>query len=185
MVTGGVKPRRRRVWVSWLEGGRLPDLVIELQSKSTADVDAVEKRKLYSEVFKTREYFYYGADEPDLGEHRDKLVGLRLNADGVYEPIEPDERGWMWSEVLELYVGRWDGRYDREDHRWLRLYDAGGRLIPTEAEHERRLREEERRLREAAQQRAEDERRQKEAAMAEVLRLRELLAAKGPERDGS
>ncbi len=173
-VVGGVEPRKRKVWASWLEGGRLPDFVFELQSASTADVDVGEKKQLYAEVFKTREYFHYGPDDPELGEHRDVLVGLRLTPDGVYEPIEPDERGWVRSEVLGLYLGRWDGRYDREDDRWIRLYDARGRLIPTAAERMQRLKEE-------AEKRAEAERQQKEAAMAEVSRLRKLLGSK--ERD--
>ncbi len=186
-VVGGVVPRKRKVWVAWLEGDRLPDVVFELQSESTAEVDAGEKRTFYAEVFKTHEYFYYGPDDPDLGEHRDVLVGLRLAPDGVYRPVAPDRRGWIWSEVLDAYVGRWDGRYGQEDGRWVRLYDAQGRLIPTEAEREqglkeeeRRLKEEERRLKEEAEKRAEEaEERAAEAekrvaaAEAEIRRLRQ------------
>ena len=184
-VMGGVKPRKRKVWASWLEDGRLPDFVFELQSKSTADVDVGEKKDLYAQVFQAREYFYYGPDHPELGAHRDVLVGLRLSPDGFYEPIEPDERGWIKSEVLGLYVGRWSGRYDHEDDLWIRLYDAQGRLIPTEAERERHLKEEaeeraeeERRLKEEAEEQVERERQQREAAMAEVVRLRKLLESK-------
>ena len=182
VVMGGVKPRKRKVWASWLENERLPDLVFEFQSKSTADVDAGQKKQLYAQVFKAREYFYCvappqspqgdgGPDDPELGEYRDVLVGLRLTRRGVYAPIEADERGWIWSDVLGLFVGRWDGRYDHEDERWLRLYDAQGRLIPTDAELAHQLKEdaqqavEERRLREEAEQRAA-------AAQAELERLR-------------
>jgi Uma2 family endonuclease len=177
-VTGGVTPRKRKVWASWLEDDRLPDFVFELQSKSTAHIDAGEKRQLYAEVFKTREYFYYGPDDPELGEHRDVLVGLRLVPGGGYAPIEPDERGWIRSEVLGLYLGRWDGRYDREDDRWIRLYDAQGRLVPTEAEREHRLKEQERQLkeqeqqlREQAEKRAEEAEKRADAADAEIRRL--------------
>jgi len=174
-----------------LEDGRLPDFVFEIQSKSTAHVDAGEKRTFYAELFKSREYFYYGPDDPELGKHRDVLVGLRLGPRGLYEPIGPDRRGWIWSEVLGLYVGRWDGRYDKRNDRWIRLYDAHGRLVPTGKEEERRLKEEERRraeeghrraeeehrLRKAAEKRAEEERRRAEAAEAEIARLKKLMGS--------
>ncbi len=189
VVLRGVEPRKRQLWASWLEDDRLPDFILELQSPSTAHVDAGEKKDLYGQVFKSQEYFYYGPDNPDLGQqYRDRLVGHRLTESGSYEELEPDDRGWIWSEVLGLFVGRWDGVYEKEDDRWLRLYDAHGRLIPTESEAERRQRNEaekrakaERRQREAAEERAETERRQREeaekraeTAEAELARLRKL-----------
>ena len=168
-VVRGVEPREREVWASWLEGGRLPDFVFEIQSKSTAHIDAGEKRTFYAEVFRSREYFYYGPDDPELGKYRDVLVGLRLGPRGLYEPIRPDHRGWFWSEVLGLYVGRWDGVYDNRNDRWVRLYDAHGCLIPTGKEEERRLKKEERRLKEEERRLKEEERRLKE----EERRLKE------------
>ena len=168
-VVRGVEPRERELWASWLEGGRLPDFVFEIQSKSTAHVDAGEKRTFYAEVFKSREYFYYGPDDPELGKYRDALVGLRLGPRGLYEPIRPDRRGWFWSEVLGLYVGRWDGVYDKRNDRWIRLYDAQGRLVPTGKEEECRLKEEQCQRAEEESRRAEEERRQKE----EERRLKE------------
>lgn len=168
-VVGGVERRRRDVWASWLEGGRLPDFVFELQSPSTAKIDAGEKKELYAKVFKAREYFYYGPDKPELGRYRDVLVGLRLAPSGSYEAIEPDARGWLWSEVLGARVGRWDAEPDDYgDSRWIRLYDARGHLIPTreEAAHQEA---------EAARREAVAERRRAEAAEAEVARLKKLL----------
>ena len=38
-VVLGTEPRERRSWVVWEEGGRTPDVVIELTSDSTAAVD--------------------------------------------------------------------------------------------------------------------------------------------------
>ena len=186
VVMGGVKPRKRKVWASWLENERLPDLVFEFQSKSTADADAGEKKELYAQVFKAREYFYYGPDDPELGEHQDVLVGLRLTPGGVYEPIQPDRRGWFWSGVLGLYIGRWDGRYDQEEERWIRLYDSQGRLLPTEAEREHQLKEQAEERAEEAEERVEEERRLKEkaedrlaAAEAEIARLKGLQGSEG------
>jgi len=57
---GGVDPNReRKVWTAWEEGGRLPDVIVELLSPSTAKKDRTEKRDLYARVFRTAEYFLY------------------------------------------------------------------------------------------------------------------------------
>ena len=90
------------------------------------------------------------------------LVGLRLAPGGTYGAIAPDARGRLRSEVLGAHVGRWDDEPDENgDRRWIRLYDADGRLVPTRAE--------------TAEQKAEAERRRAAAAEAELARLRKLL----------
>jgi Uma2 family endonuclease len=90
---GGVDPdRERRVWIAWEEGGRLPDVIVELLSPSTAKKDRTEKRDLYARVFRTAEYFLC---DPETG----TLEGLRL-AGRFYQSILPDERGRLWSEQL-------------------------------------------------------------------------------------
>ena len=38
--------RERNAWISWEEGGRLPDVIIELLSPKTAKKDRTEKRDL-------------------------------------------------------------------------------------------------------------------------------------------
>lgn len=52
----------RNSWVVWEEDGRYPDLIIELLSDSTAQVDRVTKRELYAERFHTPEYFYFSPE---------------------------------------------------------------------------------------------------------------------------
>jgi Uma2 family endonuclease len=159
---GGVDPEReRRIWISWEEDGRLPDVIFEMLAPATAKKDRTEKRDLYSRVFGTAEYFLY---EPDTR----KLEGFRL-AGRFYQPIQPDENGRLWSEQLGAFVGLWHGvvkkaLQTREDD-WLRLFHSDGSLIPTEEE--------------AASWRAEAERQRAEAAEAEVARLRALLAERG------
>ena len=142
----------RGAWVVWEEGGRYPDVIVELLSPSTARIDKTVKKDLYERVFRTPEYFCYDPDS-------EELIGWRLSA-GRYRPLEPNERGWLWSEELELWLGKWQGEFQREQAVWLRFYDREGNLIPTEAE--------------AARQRAE-------AAETELARLRERLAAMGIE----
>lgn len=154
---GGVDPKRkRRIWIAWEEGGRLPDVIFEMLSPSTAKKDRNEKRDLYSRVFGTAEYFLY---EPETG----KLEGFRL-AGRFYQPIQPDENGRLWSEQLGAFVGIWHGvvtkAVETREDDWLRLFRPDGSLVPTEAE--------------AANQRAEEA-----EAEAEVARLRALLAERG------
>jgi Uma2 family endonuclease len=121
----------RPCWVAWREGGRLPDVIVELLSPSTRGVDLGAKKALYEQVFRTREYFCYGPDPTQGGEP--ELLGWVLGRDG-YEALAADERGWLWSRVFGAWVGEWEGEYHGARSRWLRLYDAEGRLIPTEAD---------------------------------------------------
>jgi len=113
-----VDPRPRTSWVVWNEEGRYPDLIIELLSDSTADVDRTEKKRLYQTMFRTPEYFWFS---PITGE----FAGFRL-ASQWYQAIPADERGWRWSEVLGLYLGVVDG--------WLRYFEADGSLVLGPAE---------------------------------------------------
>ncbi len=169
-VVKGVKGRKKRKgWVVWLEGGRYPDLIFELVSPSTRRKDKVENLELYAKVFRTPEYFWY---DPD----KDELRGYRLQGD-VYEPIEPNEQGWLWSEQLGAYVGVWDGLYLNRPYRWVRLYREDGMLIPTvweEAEQERQRAEQERQRAEEATRLIEQERQRAEEAIrrAEQERFR-------------
>jgi len=151
-VTSGVDPdRRRKSWIAWEEGGRLPDVIFEMLSPSTAKKDRTEKRDLYARVFRTPEYFLY---EPETH----KLEGLRL-ADRFYQPIQPDENGRLWSEQLGALVGLWQGPLPGTlEVDWVRLFHPDGSLVLTQAEAER--------------QRAD-------MAESEIARLRALLEERG------
>ncbi len=167
-VDGG-KPRS--YWNVWNEGGRFPDVIFELSSPSTARKDRVENVALYGRVFATPEYFIC---DPDKGE----LLGYRLTSRREYAPIAPDERGWLWSEQLEVWVGFWEGEYHGRVRRWVRWWTGEGELVPTPYEAQLARAEAERQRAEAERQRAEEERRRAEEATqrAEQLaqRLREL-----------
>src|SRR5947209_3221201 len=52
-VDGVNREPRRRYWVVWKEGGRYPDLIIELLSPRTAKRDRTTKKDLYEKVFRT------------------------------------------------------------------------------------------------------------------------------------
>jgi len=146
VVLGGVDGTKdRKRWVVWHEGGRYPDVIIEITSPSTKSKDTEDNLLLYSKVFRTREYYWY---DEEAGE----LAGYRLEGD-EYVPIVPSARGWLWSEVLGVWLGVSDAPFLGWRYRWLRYYDAEGRLVPTEAEQERQRAEQERLLREQAERR--------------------------------
>jgi Uma2 family endonuclease len=129
----GVAGHPRNSWVVWEEGGRYPDLIIELLSDSTAQVDRREKKDLYQNVFRTPEYFWFSPITREF-------AGFRLTG-RHYAAIAPETQGWRWSETLGLYLGVAEG--------WLRYFDADGRCLPTPAEaaaqeHQRADREQQR-----------------------------------------
>ena len=164
---GGVDPKpEREAWISWEEGGRLPDVIFEMLSRSTAKKDRTEKKDLYARVwvFGTAEYFFY---EPKTG----KLEGFRL-AGRFYQPIQPDEHGRLWSEQLGVAVGLWHGNVEGKGDDWVRLFRPDGSLIPTKDEAGQQRAE-------AEHLRAEVEHQRAEAAEAELARLRTLLEERG------
>ncbi len=142
---------QRQSWVVWEEGGRYPDVIIELLSPSTADYDLNEKKQFYERTFRTAEYFCYDPFDPD------SLVGWRLHPTKGYVPIRPNEHGWLWSQKLGWYLGTWHGVFQKEEAIWLRWYDKDGVLIPTEAEAEAQRAEAEAQRAEAEARRAEAE----------------------------
>jgi Uma2 family endonuclease len=161
----------RPYWAVWMEGGRYPDMIIELLSPKTATEDRTTKKAVYERVFHTTEYYCYDPATQQLEGWR--LVG------GRYQPLEPNAQGWLWCEQLQLWLGTWVGAYLTNQATWLRFYDSEGRLVPVpaevaEAEHQQA--EAERQRAEAERQRAEAERQRAEAAEAELAQLRARLA---------
>ena len=170
VVKGVPKERARKSWVVWEEDGKYPDFIVELLSPSTAEMDKTTKKTLYEQTFHTPEYFWY---DPAT----QTLTGWQLLR-GVYVPIEPDKRGWLWSQELDLWLGKWQGSSDNgEWNTWLRFYDPAGNLVLTKDEAEAEARAEaEAEARAAAEARAEVEARARAQAEAELARLRAQLA---------
>ena len=160
-VWGASHEPLRRYWVVWLEGGKYPNVIIELTSPKTTKEDHTTKKQVYEQVFRTPEYYCY---DP----FRELLEGWRLD-NGHYQSIEPDPRGWLWCRQLQLWLGTWQGQWAGHQATWLRFYDSEGQLVLLPAEAQR--------------QRAEAERQRAEVAEAELARLRaQLEARQGTER---
>ncbi|MCI0638742.1 MAG: Uma2 family endonuclease [Gemmataceae bacterium] len=118
--------RKRRYWWVPGEGGRFPNMIVELASRTTRKLDRTTKKDIYQQIFKTPEYFLY---DPDTK----KLLGWRL-VRNVYKPIAANDKGWLWCEQLGLFLGTWEGEYLSSADTWLRFYDVDGALILTQAE---------------------------------------------------
>lgn len=176
-VTLDVVPdRERQGWVVWEEAGRYPDVIVELLSPSTAAVDHGVKKDIYEQIFRTTDYFVFDPFQPD------SLAGWHLDVDHGYQPLRPNQQGWLWCQKLNLWLGTWVGVLDREPQagtcHWLRFYDSAGNLVPlpeelaqTQAAQERQRADQERQRAEYEQQRAAQERQRAERL---AKRLREL-----------
>jgi Uma2 family endonuclease len=150
-VVQGVEPRLRKSWTVWEEDGRYPDVIVEILSESTAEVDRTTKKTLYQNTFRTLEYFWF---DPETLE----FAGFSLTHSG-YQPIQPNPQGYLWSEQLQLFLG--------VDENKLRFFDRHAKLVPTP--EEAALCEQQQRI--EAEHRAEQEAQRAERLAA---KLREL-----------
>jgi len=170
----------RNSWVVWEEDGRYPDLIIELLSDSTAQVDRKLKRDLYANRFHTPEYFYFSPDTLEF-------AGFRLEIN-EYKPILPNSQGWLWSETLGFFLGIHE--------RQLRYFSLEGMLISTpqeaaqseilkvkqarqQVDQVRQQAEQEHQRAEEARQQAEQERQRAEEAIAQVKELQARMRSLG------
>jgi len=122
--------RPRNAWVVWEEDGRYPDLIIELLSTSTANVDRTLKKDLYQNRFRTPEYFWFDPFNPN------DWAGFFLQQ-GVYQPLSLNAQNQLISQSLGLALQRWQGNYKGIDATWLRWATLEGELLPTPEEQER------------------------------------------------
>jgi Uma2 family endonuclease len=162
-VVFGPSPDARDSYMSWKEGGRLPDVVFEFTSRKTQREDTDTKLPLYEHVLQTPEYFLF---DPTGDYLRPRLQGYRL-VKGHYARLEMvDDR--LHSERLGLDLVQ-------EGER-LRLWDPMRlEYLPTPQELSDRAQE--------LSDRAQAQTRRAEAAEDEVARLRaelEALRGQGP-----
>ena len=139
VVTRTHKRHLRNIFQTWVEG-RVPELVLEVMSRTSVRRDTVEKYEVY-ESLGVREYWIYDPTEEGFLEPR--LRGHVL-VDGEYHLIEVREVDGKLvgvSEVLGLEI--------HANAEWFRFFDpAAGEYLPDSDElsqaisEERRAREE-------------------------------------------
>ncbi|TRV04767.1 MAG: Uma2 family endonuclease [Microcystis wesenbergii Mw_MB_S_20031200_S109] len=158
--------RPRKSWVVWGEGGKYPNVIVEILSDSTANIDRTKKKILYQNTFRTPNYFWF---DPNTLEWQ----GFRLIA-GQYQVIPANENGYLWSEQLELYLGIFD--------RKLRYFTVDGQLVPTPQEAELQQRQAKEQIlleREQERQAKEQAILEKEQAILEKEKLAQKLRELG------
>lgn len=157
-VVLGTDNHPRRSWTVWHEGGKYPNVIVELLSDSTAAVDRGEKKALYQSVWRVPEYFWF--DPVTL-----EFQGFSL-LQGEYQPIQPHPQGWLWSRELGCYLGIAD--------RVLRLFTNSGQLLPLPEQEAQQRAEQAQQRAEQAQERAE----QAEQALQQEREQRQQLLVK-------
>jgi Uma2 family endonuclease len=116
--------RERRAWVVWEEGGKAPDVIIELLSESTEQIDRGEKMRVYGRLLKVGEYFLF---DPWSG----VLDGYELDGPGgTYRKKRPDELGRLRCDQLGLSLGKVRTTLWSVETDWLRWIDAKGAPLP-------------------------------------------------------
>lgn len=117
-VVLGTERKTRKSWVVWDEDGKYPNIILEILSPKTANIDKNFKKQLYQDTFRTHDYFWF---DPETLE----LAGFHL-VDGEYQLIAPNEFGYLRSQQLDLSLGICSGQ--------LRFFTAAGELVPTPEE---------------------------------------------------
>ena len=154
MVIKGVEKRRRRTFKVWEEQA-VPTVIFEVSSKSTVIEDLMNKSFLYADLG-VSEYFLF---DPLKEYIETSLIGFRLK-NGEYVRISPDQKGYLFSQELEIYLAAEDDLLRIIDPHTQQPVPGLDEAI-TKAEQEA--------------QRAEQERQRAEAAEAELARLRAML----------
>jgi Uma2 family endonuclease len=117
----------RKGWVVWNEGGKVPDLIIELLSPTTEEADRTVKFDTYRRL-NVAEYVLFDV-------LTDKLEGYTLE-NRNYVPMPTDNHGHLKCASLGLSLGLWPGNFQGTERNWLRFFHPDGRLAPTFAEAE-------------------------------------------------
>jgi Uma2 family endonuclease len=149
--------KKRESWVMWEEGGKAPNLILEILSRSTESKDRGEKMRIYERSLRIPEYFLY---DPRTG----VLEGYHL-VGRSYESIPPTAEGRLASNQLGLLLGVEACTFMNYPDRFVRFYTPDGLRLPSGEEQRA---EAERQWAEAERQRAEAER--QAAALMERLR---------------
>lgn len=166
----------RRSFISWAEPF-CPVVVLEYVS----DTDGGERDRtpeegkfwIYEKFIRPLNYGIYDVLQEQLEMYRWMPTG--------FEPMAANDKGRFFVPQLGLALGVWHGSFQGVTLPWLRWFDAGGILLPTDAEmaereheradHERQRADHERTRAEQERARADHERMLKEKYAAMLRKL--------------
>jgi Uma2 family endonuclease len=138
-----VPKKERKSWVVW-EEGKAPDIVIELLSESTINLDKGLKKQIYQNQMRVSEYYWYDPFNPA------DWAGFVLTH-GIYQPMTPNAQGYLESPCTGLVLRQWLGDYRGVHTTWLRWANPDGQVLPNAQELAQQAQQEA----QMAQQRAE------------------------------
>jgi Uma2 family endonuclease len=174
-VLGAKREPPRLSWVVWAEGGRLPQLIIELLSRTTMKKDRGEKKDLYERVLRVQDYVL--SDPLTCETEAWHLVR------GRYARVKPGPAGRLPVSSLGLLLGTWEGSYRGYSQTWLRWFTVEGDVLPTDAELAERRADDEKRRADDEKRRADDEKRRADE-LERRLAAREAKGARGRKGKG-
>ncbi|WP_437943221.1 Uma2 family endonuclease [Sorangium sp. So ce281] len=165
--------RERKSWVVWQEGGRTPDVVIELVSPSTEAIDRGEKMRTYAKLLHVAAYYLF---DPLSGVMEAYALDM---ASRSYTVAPPDADGTFPCPPLGLKLGVRRGVYQGLEADWLRWLDGEGRVLSSAEEDARAAREQARSAAEQARAAAEQARAAAEQARAAAEQAEEEARRRG------
>ena len=173
------KEANRTEFLISAEGTR-PALIIEVVSPRYRTTDRVKKVRHYAQAG-VREYIILDRRK-QRGDYVDEAIGYRLDDEGQYLPLIPDEEGRVLCETVGLWIGLQDGRVVMVDaltqERLLTALELQQKLTQTEQQ----LTQAEQQLTQTEQKLTQTEQRAIEAEQR-AARLAELLRSQGIESD--
>jgi len=151
--------------------GVRPELIIEVTSPSTRDVDLNDKRRAY---WRAGVPVYVIVEEQFLHGQRQLRILPYRRGPRAYRKQRLNARGWFWLEAVELWLGQENGRvalYDAQGQRMLSHRELSNALEQTQ----QRAQQADQRAADAAQQATQAEQRatqaeQRAARLAELSR---------------
>ncbi len=164
-----VVKKDRKSWVLWEEGGRFPNVVIELTSPSTKTIDYEEKLRVYERIWRVSTYVIF---DPFTLE----LTAFQNTADGFAPATFVD--GSVVVSGMNLSLGVRPTRLSGGGTMGLRWIDRGAVVMTRDerADTERERANTERERANTERERANTERARADAAEARIRELEALLA---------
>lgn len=117
-VVLGTERKPRKSWVVWEEEGKYPNVIVEILSEATANIDRELKKQIYQDIFRTPDYFWFDPESLEF-------AGFCLIR-GQYQLLEPNLQGHLWSQQLGLYLGVYE--------KQLRFFTPDGQVVFTPEE---------------------------------------------------
>ena len=170
-VVRGVEPRKRGIYQIWNEGGKAPEVVFEVSSKTTHREDLTKKFTIYGQIG-VQEYYIY---DPTSDYLEPPLLAYKWQPGQGFVAMEPVKEDVEWNGFTRHFTVHEAPEYESEILGLRLTLDEENDLIFYDIQTGERLLSDDE-AREQAEARAEQAAARAEQAEAENARLRAELA---------